>query len=156
MAWFHYTSREASQPQSPTERNHTTNHHALLETNPRSAVSRALSEGQGCTQIVQSSITSYSAASQEMVCPSMGEHSKASYLNQSGGPVPLSYVTLQEQRCVISWFLGWSPFQREWFLQDLISKAVPGKVCSLLEHLNKLQVILFPSKLLYHTNIIHQ
>lgn len=41
---------------------------------------------------------------------------------------------------MVSWFLGWGPSQRECFLQDLISKAVPGKVCSLLEHLNKLQV----------------
>ncbi|KAL4657208.1 hypothetical protein GN956_G4812 [Arapaima gigas] len=56
------------------------------------------------------------------------------------GSLPLSYVTQQEQRCVLSWFLGWAPPQRERFLQDLLSKAVPGKVCTLLEQLNTLQV----------------
>ncbi|KAJ8336531.1 hypothetical protein SKAU_G00377510 [Synaphobranchus kaupii] len=56
------------------------------------------------------------------------------------GPAPLSYVTLQEQRCVLSWFQGWGIPQRERFLQDLLSKAVPGKVCTLLEQLNTMQV----------------
>ncbi|KAJ8272594.1 hypothetical protein GJAV_G00091080 [Gymnothorax javanicus] len=53
---------------------------------------------------------------------------------------PMSYVTMQEQRCVLSWFQGWGVAQRERFLQDLLSKAVPGKVCTLLEQLNTLQV----------------
>ncbi|XP_062378700.1 uncharacterized protein C14orf119 homolog [Sardina pilchardus] len=53
---------------------------------------------------------------------------------------PLSYVTLQEQRCVLSWFLGWGPTQRQHFLEDLIAKAVPGKVCSLLEQLTTMEV----------------
>ncbi|KAM4604733.1 uncharacterized protein C14orf119 homolog [Polymixia lowei] len=57
-----------------------------------------------------------------------------------GEPVSFSYVTLQEQRCVLSWFLGWTAIQRERFLQDLLGKAVPGKVCTLLESLNTLQV----------------
>ncbi|XP_029381145.1 uncharacterized protein C14orf119 homolog [Echeneis naucrates] len=55
-------------------------------------------------------------------------------------PEPISYVTLQEQRCVLSWFQGWTPAQRERFLQDLLGKAVPGKVCTLLDSLNSLQV----------------
>ncbi|XP_030631918.1 uncharacterized protein C14orf119 homolog isoform X2 [Chanos chanos] len=54
--------------------------------------------------------------------------------------VPLSYATLQEQRCVLNWFLGWGVVQRKHFLEDLISKAVPGKVCCLLQQLNTLQV----------------
>lgn len=137
MAWFHHALQDASLPQSPSMKNHTTNNHACLDSNPRSTIQVALSEGQDCPQIVQSSITSYPTAPQEMVCPRVGEHCS---LNQSDGPVLLSYVTLQEQRCVVNWFLGWGPSQRECFLQDLISKAVPGKVCSLLEHLNKLQV----------------
>lgn len=40
----------------------------------------------------------------------------------------------------MSWFLSWSTAQRERFLQDLLGKAVPGKVCTLLESLNTLQV----------------
>ncbi|XP_058499595.1 uncharacterized protein C14orf119 homolog [Solea solea] len=55
-------------------------------------------------------------------------------------PEPISYVTLQEQRCVLSWFQGWSAIQRERFLQDLLGKAVPGKVCTLLDSLSSLQV----------------
>ncbi|XP_063074585.1 uncharacterized protein C14orf119 homolog [Engraulis encrasicolus] len=51
-----------------------------------------------------------------------------------------SFVTLQEYRCVLSWFLGWGPSQRQQFLEDLIAKAVPGKVCSLLAQLTTMQV----------------
>lgn len=47
---------------------------------------------------------------------------------------------LQEQRCVLSWFNGWNHSQRERFLQDLLGKAVPGKVCTLLDSLSTLQV----------------
>ncbi|KAL2097150.1 hypothetical protein ACEWY4_006357 [Coilia grayii] len=53
---------------------------------------------------------------------------------------PLSFVTLQEYRCVLSWFLGWGTTQRQQFLEDLISKAAPGKVCSLLTQLTTMQV----------------
>ncbi|XP_048867732.1 uncharacterized protein C14orf119 homolog [Brienomyrus brachyistius] len=75
------------------------------------------------------------------VPPSLGELSSTSLeLGPRGDPVPLSYVTLQEQRCVLSWFQGWMPAQKERFLQDLLAKAVPGKVCTLLEQLNTLQV----------------
>lgn len=52
---------------------------------------------------------------------------------------PVSY-SLQEQRCVLSWFNGWNESQRERFLQDLLGKAVPGKVCTLLDSLSTLQV----------------
>lgn len=55
-------------------------------------------------------------------------------------PEPISYVSLQEQRCVLSWFQGWTSTQRERFLQDLLGKAVPGKVCTLLDSLSTLQV----------------
>ncbi|XP_028329027.1 uncharacterized protein C14orf119 homolog [Gouania willdenowi] len=64
----------------------------------------------------------------------------------SSGPVtqldsePISYVTLQEQRCVLSWFQGWTSTQREHFQQDLVGKAVPGKVCTILDSLSTLQV----------------
>ncbi|KAK3567576.1 hypothetical protein QTP86_020019 [Hemibagrus guttatus] len=140
MAWFHHALQEESLPQSPSLKNHATNNHACLESTQSSATQVALSEGQGWPQLLQSSVAPCPTASQEIVCPRMGEHLQNSSLSQSDGPVPLSYVTLQEQHCVVSWFLGWGPSQRECFLQDLISKAVPGKICSLLEHLNKLQV----------------
>lgn len=148
MAWFHHALQEASLPQSPSMKNH-----VCLESTPRSAI--PVAEGQGWPQCLLSSITSYPTASQDMLCLKVGEHLDNSSINQSDGPVPLSYVTLQEQRCVVSWFLGWGPSQRECFLQDLISKAVPGKVCSLLEHLNKLQVIFIFSQKCHITPSVH-
>lgn len=63
---------------------------------------------------------------------------------QAKEPEPISYVTLQEQRCVLSWFQGWTATQKERFLQDLLGKAVPGKVCTLLDSLSSLQVIYIP------------
>ncbi|XP_033838646.1 uncharacterized protein C14orf119 homolog [Periophthalmus magnuspinnatus] len=64
--------------------------------------------------------------------PSTGSQDKES--------LPISYVTFQEQRCVLSWFRGWNATQRERFMQDLLGKAVPGKVCTLLDSLSTLQV----------------
>ncbi|XP_069044824.1 uncharacterized protein C14orf119 homolog [Lepisosteus oculatus] len=55
-------------------------------------------------------------------------------------PPCLSYVTLQEQRCVLSWLQSWPPPQKSRFLQDLLAKAVPGKICTLLDQLTSLQV----------------
>lgn len=60
---------------------------------------------------------------------------------QDRQPEPISYVTFQEQRCVLSWFQGWNDSQKERFLQDLVGKAVPGKVCTLLDSLSTLQVL---------------
>ncbi|MEQ2222047.1 hypothetical protein ILYODFUR_021896 [Ilyodon furcidens] len=59
---------------------------------------------------------------------------------QDRQPEPISYVTFQEQRCVLSWFQGWNGPQKERFLHDLVGKAVPGKVCTLLDSLSTLQV----------------
>ncbi|XP_066579060.1 uncharacterized protein C14orf119 homolog [Amia ocellicauda] len=55
------------------------------------------------------------------------------------GPPP-SGAVWQEQRCVLGWLQGWGASQRGRFLQDLLSKAVPGKVCTLLDQLTTLQV----------------
>ncbi|XP_017165587.1 uncharacterized protein C14orf119 homolog isoform X1 [Poecilia reticulata] len=60
---------------------------------------------------------------------------------QDRQPEPISYVTFQEQRCVLSWFQGWNDPQKERFLQDLVGKALPGKVCTLLDSLSTLQVL---------------
>ncbi|XP_048373485.1 uncharacterized protein C14orf119 homolog [Sphaerodactylus townsendi] len=50
-------------------------------------------------------------------------------------PLPLSYVTAQEIRCLLHWLSSWAPAQRGRFLQDLVDKAVPCKVLPLLEGL---------------------
>ncbi|CAI5791362.1 Hypothetical predicted protein [Podarcis lilfordi] len=55
-------------------------------------------------------------------------------------PLPLSYVTAQEMRCLLHWLSGWAPAQREQFLRDLVDKAVPWKVLPLLEGLAGLSV----------------
>ncbi|KAL0966328.1 hypothetical protein UPYG_G00293950 [Umbra pygmaea] len=87
------------------------------------------------------SIADFPSTPQGVVPPSL-ENLSCTSQNLSAGrdPLPLSYVTLQEQRCVLSWFLSWTTAQREQFLQDLLGKAVPGKVCTLLDSLNTLQV----------------
>lgn len=64
----------------------------------------------------------------------------SSSATQVRDPEPISYVSLQEQRCVLSWFEGWNLAQKERFLHDLLGKAVPGKVCTLLDSLSTLQV----------------
>ncbi|XP_075772899.1 uncharacterized protein C14orf119 homolog [Pelodiscus sinensis] len=46
----------------------------------------------------------------------------------------------QEMRCVLHWFSGWSPPQRQRFLRDLLAKAVPGKLRPLLEGLEGLSL----------------
>ncbi|XP_034144291.1 uncharacterized protein C14orf119 homolog isoform X1 [Esox lucius] len=96
-----------------------------------------------CTQSssLSPSMADFPPAPQCLVPPSL-ENLSCTSQNLAAGrdPLPLSYVTLQEQRCVLSWFLSWTSAQREQFLQDLLGKAVPGKVCTLLESLNTLQV----------------
>uniref|UniRef100_A0A8C8RVG1 Uncharacterized protein n=1 Tax=Pelusios castaneus TaxID=367368 RepID=A0A8C8RVG1_9SAUR len=46
----------------------------------------------------------------------------------------------QEMRCVLHWFSGWSPAQRQRFLTDLLAKAAPGKLRPLLEGLEGLSL----------------
>lgn len=72
--------------------------------------------------------------------PSLEKLSCSSATGLHKEPQPISYVTLQEQRCVLSWFQGWNAPQRDRFMQDLLGKAVPGKVCTLLDSLSTLQV----------------
>ncbi|OCU01277.1 hypothetical protein XELAEV_18007066mg [Xenopus laevis] len=59
----------------------------------------------------------------------------------------LSYIPLQEMRCVLHWFSDWSESQRSRFLQDLVCKAVPGKLCLLLDGLGSLQLSAPPPSL---------
>ncbi|KAM8961803.1 uncharacterized protein C14orf119 homolog [Pelodytes ibericus] len=53
---------------------------------------------------------------------------------------PISYVPAQEMRCVLHWFSDWSESQRNRFMEDLVCKAVPGKLCLLLEGFGSLQL----------------
>ncbi|XP_028986565.1 uncharacterized protein C14orf119 homolog [Betta splendens] len=84
----------------------------------------------------------FPSAPQEVVSPPSLENLSCASpnLGQIKEPEPISYATVQEQRCVLSWFQGWSTTQRERFLQNLLEKAVPGKVCTLLDSLRTLQV----------------
>uniref|UniRef100_A0A8D3ATR8 Uncharacterized protein n=1 Tax=Scophthalmus maximus TaxID=52904 RepID=A0A8D3ATR8_SCOMX len=108
--------------------------------------SQGLSPPRGPTtegsHITRHGDTDFPSAPRGVVSPPSLE--KLSCASQSAGHVgdtePISYVTLQEQRCVLSWFQGWTAGQREHFLQDLLGKAVPGKVCTLLDSLSTLQV----------------
>ncbi|KAK7826535.1 hypothetical protein U0070_017116 [Myodes glareolus] len=53
-------------------------------------------------------------------------------------PPPVSYITSQEMKCILHWFASWSGPQRD--LQDLVAKAVPGKLQPLLDGLEQLSV----------------
>lgn len=58
----------------------------------------------------------------------------------NSSPPPVSYITSQEMKCILHWFASWSGPQCERFLQDLVAKAVPGKLQPLLEGLEQLSV----------------
>lgn len=58
----------------------------------------------------------------------------------NSSPPPMSYITSQEMKCILHWFASWSGPQCERFLQDLVAKAVPGKLQPLLEGLEQLSV----------------
>ncbi|XP_017400020.1 uncharacterized protein C14orf119 homolog [Cebus imitator] len=60
--------------------------------------------------------------------------------NTNPSPPPMSYITSQEMKCVLHWFANWSGPQRERFLEDLVAKAVPGKLQPLLNSLEQLSV----------------
>uniref|UniRef100_H2YEA5 Uncharacterized protein n=1 Tax=Ciona savignyi TaxID=51511 RepID=H2YEA5_CIOSA len=49
--------------------------------------------------------------------------------------------TLREINCVIHWFQTWSRFQKEQFMADLVSKAMPNKVELLLGAINNMNVV---------------
>lgn len=132
MSWFSHVNQGPSQ-QQPTD----------SPGGPHLSKLRGPTEGPP-TLAAQNWTGLSSPASQSFptACPpSLGSLSCASPASgQVRNLEPISYVTLQEQRCVLSWFQGWNPAQRERFLQDLLGKAVPGKVCTLLDSLSTLQV----------------
>ncbi|XP_071368795.1 uncharacterized protein C14orf119 homolog [Centroberyx affinis] len=142
MSWFYHVSHGSTQQQEQQ----------LADMMPATATASLsgtyYSRIRGPTGATQAwpgcsspSLDGLPAAPRGAVPPSLENLSCTSLSASPGGePEPISYVTLQEQRCVLSWFLGWTPIQRERFLQDLLGKAVPGKVCTLLDSLNTLQV----------------
>uniref|UniRef100_A0A8C7K7M5 Chromosome 14 open reading frame 119 n=1 Tax=Oncorhynchus kisutch TaxID=8019 RepID=A0A8C7K7M5_ONCKI len=147
MSWFFHVNQGSNQQPpvmmppaaGPLSSN---THYPTISSNTLDTANTA---GQGwlCTQSSSSSpsLADFPSVPQGLVPPSLENLSCTSLKSAAGRePLPLSYVTLQEQRCVLSWFLSWSTAQRERFLQDLLGKAVPGKVCTLLESLNTLQV----------------
>ncbi|XP_044118257.1 uncharacterized protein C14orf119 homolog [Neovison vison] len=52
---------------------------------------------------------------------------------------PMSYITSQEMKCILHWFASWLGPQHEGCLQDLVAKAMPGKLQPLLEGLEQLE-----------------
>ncbi|XP_078120828.1 uncharacterized protein C14orf119 homolog isoform X1 [Sander vitreus] len=148
MSWFNHVSQGLNQQQQlqPTDS------HRLTATDMQSSThnSRLRGPTEGSPTMVTQHWNGYSTPSPEdfpsashgvVSPPSLGNLSCASPSAAKMRDLePISYVSLQEQRCVLSWFQGWNATQRERFLQDLLGKAVPGKVCTLLDSLSTLQV----------------
>uniref|UniRef100_UPI00358DF12E uncharacterized protein C14orf119-like n=1 Tax=Myxine glutinosa TaxID=7769 RepID=UPI00358DF12E len=57
-----------------------------------------------------------------------------------GVMVYVSFVAMQQTRCIMHWFNGWNTAQRERFLRDLVAKACAGHPFSLLDGLSSLGV----------------
>ncbi|KAJ8387617.1 hypothetical protein AAFF_G00151670 [Aldrovandia affinis] len=147
MSWFSHTLQGSGQrppsPQRVPSAVEDLSYACLAQ--PRCELSPTAAPSWLCiaSQAAPTSLVDFPSVPQATAPPSLGDLSCSSVGMGMGmvvGPAPLSYVTLQEQRCVLSWFQGWAVPQRERFLQDLLAKAVPGKVCTLLEQLNTLQV----------------
>ncbi|XP_036985181.2 uncharacterized protein C14orf119 homolog isoform X1 [Artibeus jamaicensis] len=79
-----------------------------------------------------------SSSSMQLSFPSPLPSVPDNFTNSSSPP--MSYITSQEMKCILHWFANWSDPQRERFLQDLVAKAVPGKLQPLLEGLEQLSV----------------
>lgn len=149
MSWFHIVNQGFNQQQQcPFD-----NHSLPATDDPCSGLNLSLS---GPTEVSPTMPYRHSAPTPEDF-PSAPQGAGSPYMlerpsclspiaGQVSDPEPISYVSLQEQRCVLSWFQGWNATQRGRFLQDLLGKAVPGKVCTLLNSLSTLQVFrAFPS-----------
>ncbi|XP_056097107.1 uncharacterized protein C14orf119 homolog [Rhinichthys klamathensis goyatoka] len=140
MAWFHQALQGSGQPDAsmmlPTveDLSHT-------QVSKHTITQLGMSDGQGWSTHPPVSITDFPPASGGIV-PQRLEALSCTSLNMGSreNSLPLTFVTLQEQRCVLGWYFGWNAVQKQRFLEDLISKAVPGKVSSLLDQLNTLQV----------------
>lgn len=143
MSWFSHVSQGSNQQPQHSDRLSATDmcstHNSRLRGPTVGSPSMAAQHWTGCSA---PTLEDFPVAPQGVVSPPSLEN--LSCASPSAGrvrePEPISYVSLQEQRCVLSWFQGWNANQRERFMQDLLGKAVPGKVCTLLDSLSTLQV----------------
>ncbi|KAL6104702.1 uncharacterized protein ACO6RY_14369 [Pungitius sinensis] len=145
MSWFNHVSQGLNQQQ---QQPHPTDGGRLAGTDMLNSRLRGPAEGSP-TMATHHWTGSTTASPDDFPSAPRGVYSPPSLGNLSCAPPsagrlrepePISYVSLQEQRCVLSWFQGWNAAQRERFLQDLLGKAVPGKVCTLLDSLSTLEV----------------
>ncbi|KAK6183225.1 hypothetical protein SNE40_010746 [Patella caerulea] len=51
-----------------------------------------------------------------------------------------SSCTEKELQCVLHWFQGWSPMQKDDFLKDMVDKAVPNNVDALFDAMDTMTV----------------
>ncbi|XP_075954286.1 uncharacterized protein C14orf119 homolog [Anarhichas minor] len=144
MAWFNHVSQGLNQQQQPQP----IDSDRLTATDMLTSRLRGPAEGsptmatQHWTGCPTPSPEDFPSAPQGVVSPPSLRNLSCAYpgAGRVREPEPISYVSLQEQRCVLSWFQVWNATQRERFLQDLLGKAVPGKVCTLLDSLSTLEV----------------
>lgn len=141
MSWFHHVNQSSGQPgQCPLgSRGLSSANAACSGFNPRPGgpalgSPTAAHRRRGGRSTSSPSVTAGGPPSLEELS---GSSPAAARVRDPG---PISYLSLQEQRCVLGWFSGWNAPQRERFFQDLLGKAVPGKVCTLLDSLSTLQV----------------
>nr|XP_046263286.1 uncharacterized protein C14orf119 homolog [Scatophagus argus] len=139
MSWFSHVSQGLNPQQQQQQQQPINTLNSKLRDPTEGSQTIATQHWTGCSTL---SPDDFPAAPRCATSPpSLGELSCSSpSAGQVRDPEPISYVSLQEQRCVLSWFQGWTAFQKERFLQDLLGKAVPGKVCTLLDSLSTLQV----------------
>ncbi|KAM6948531.1 uncharacterized protein C14orf119 homolog isoform 1-T1 [Aplochiton taeniatus] len=145
MSWFYHVSHSSNQ-QEPSDMIPNTTANNMPSTQYCSNIRGATLFTSGTARVewpcTSPSLMDFPSTPQGSAPPRL-ENLSCTSLNAGAGRehMPTSYVTLQEQRCVLSWFLSWGGSQKERFMQDLLGKAVPGKVCTLLESLNTLQVV---------------
>lgn len=149
MSWFNHVSQGSDQQQQQQQQPADSRRLTDILCSSHSSGLMGPAEGSRWTGCSAPSPEDFPSAPRGATGPPSLE--KLSCSSPSAGPArdpePISYVSLQEQRCVLSWFQGWTAAQKERFLQDLLGKAVPGKVCTLLDSLSTLQVPSAPSLL---------
>lgn len=141
MSWFSQVSQSPHQEQAADSQTFTASNILGSPYNPTSLPAGAsFPAAQDNSGASQSSPARFHLPSAPHGASSPSSLENLSCAGQERQPEPISYVTFQEQRCVLSWFQNWNGPQKERFLQDLVGKAVPGKVCTLLDSLSTLQV----------------
>lgn len=52
----------------------------------------------------------------------------------------VTYSTLREINCTIHWFKGWNPRQRDCFMKDLVTKALPNNIDFLMDNMDAMNM----------------